>query len=193
MLRRALSLILLVWVLGFIVFAVTLPAPFDGATAPDKAASGVVVLTGAEGRIARGLYVLRRGWAGRMLVAGVDPEVDRASFMQHYHVPPALMACCIVLGTESVDTRSNALEARRWIVALRIASVRLVTSDWHIRRAAWELRQVLPPAIVVTEDAVRTRPSFNILFIEYCKLSAQRALAVRRWLRDRLARVVHAA
>jgi len=191
MLRRLLSLILLCWVLGFIVFAVTLPKPTDGLPAgigapgvetggAPVASSAVIVLTGAEGRIARGLDVLRRGWAGQMLVSGVDPEVQPPEFATDYHVEPRLMQCCISLGSESVDTRSNAQEALKWVELRHITTVRLVTSDWHMRRAAWELRRVLPPNVSLIEDAVPTRPSLKTLFMEYCKLLARRVAALRR-------------
>ena len=184
MLRRLFSLTVLCWVLGFIAFAVTLPKPVDGpagrATAAGAAsASAVIVLTGGEGRIARGLEVLRRGWAARMLVSGVDPEVRPQEFAARYRVEPRLMQCCITLGTESVDTRSNAQESLHWVADQHITSVRLVTSDWHMRRAYWELRRVLPGGVAVIEDAVATRPSLNILFVEYCKLIAQRIAALR--------------
>jgi uncharacterized SAM-binding protein YcdF (DUF218 family) len=170
MIRRFLSLIVLCWVLGFIVFAVTLPKAVDGSPSRSSAAGAVIVLTGAEGRIARGLEVLRRGWAGQMLVSGVDPEVQPREFVSHYRVAPQLMQCCITLGTESVDTRSNAQEALRWVDDRHVTSVRLVTSDWHMRRAYWELRRVLPAQVAIIEDAVPTRPSLNILFVEYCTL-----------------------
>ena len=188
MIRRLLSLIVLCWALGFIVFAVTLPKAADvppvsvaGKTGPAAAppASAVIVLTGGEGRIARGLEVLRRGWAGQMLVSGVDPEVQPGEFAAKYRVDAHLMQCCITLGTESVDTRSNALESLRWVQDRRITSVRLVTSDWHMRRADWELRRVLPAHVTVIEDAVPTRPSLNTLFLEYSKLLAQRIAGLR--------------
>ena len=54
-------------------------------------------------------------------------------------------------------------------------SLRVVTSDWHMRRAVMELRRVLPPGISIAEDAVPTRPTLRILFTEYHKLIA-------RWL-----------
>ncbi|MEY2942681.1 MAG: hypothetical protein RLY97_695 [Pseudomonadota bacterium] len=169
MLRRAVSLILLLWALGFIVFAVSLPKPMG------KGASGaIVVLTGGEGRIDRGLALLRGKAAGRMLVAGVDPEVKPREFAAHYHVDAALMTCCITLGYQSVDTRSNAAEVADWVRENKLASIRLVTSDWHMRRAAWELAQRLPPTVTVETDAVTTKPTFNTLLLEYNKLIARR-------------------
>ena len=170
MLRRLLSLILLAWVLGFIVFSVTLPG-----AAGDQHTQGAVVLTGGEGRVDRGLGVLRQGWAGHLLISGVDPEVTAAQFASHYRVAPGIMACCITLGYQSVDTRSNALELAEWVAAGHYRSVRVITSDWHMRRARWEVGRVMPGDVTLVYDAVPTRPRLAVLFEEYCKLLARRA------------------
>jgi uncharacterized SAM-binding protein YcdF (DUF218 family) len=167
--RRFVSLLLLVWVLGFIAFAAFLPRP-----AGDAHADGVIVLTGGEGRIARGLDTLHRGIARQMLVSGVDSEVTQAQFAALYKVNAATMRCCIQLGYDSVDTRSNATESIQWITDHHFKTVRLVTSDWHMRRAAFELARRTPPGVTIIEDALPTRPSLGILFTEYCKWLARR-------------------
>lgn len=166
--RRILSLLLLAWAFGFLWFALFLPRGMDG-----RKTDGIVVLTGGEGRIPRGLAVLRQGDAKTMLVAGVDREVKPREFATEYKVEPALMECCVTLGFESVDTRSNALEAARWIAQKKIRSVRLVTTDWHMRRAALDLQRAAPSGTEIVEDAVPSRPSFRILFLEYHKLLAR--------------------
>jgi uncharacterized SAM-binding protein YcdF (DUF218 family) len=168
MIRRIASSLLLAYLLGFLWFGIFLPAP----AAPVKT-DAVVVLTGSGGRIDRGLEVLKAGLAPRMLVSGVDREVRPAEFAAQYRVPMRTLRCCVTLGYESVDTRSNARESAQWIAAHHIGSVRLVTSDWHMRRAALDLAQVAPPQLKVIEDAVPTRPSFKVLFLEYHKLLAR--------------------
>lgn len=169
MIRRVFSILLLTWVLGFAWFAVMLPQPRDGGRT-----DAVVVLTGGGGRIDRGLMALDQGWARQMLVSGVDKEVRPHEFALQYKVPPARMACCVTLGFDSVDTRSNAGETARWIERNKIKSVRLVTTDWHMRRAAFELARSTPDGIVVLRDAVRSKPSLRTLFLEYHKLLARR-------------------
>lgn len=173
MLRRLTSLALIVWALGFVWFAIALPRP-AGATKTDV----VVVPTGGEGRIDRGMEALRRGWTGKMLVSGVDSEVKPREFAAHYRVEPRLMACCVTLGFESVDTRSNAQEIAGWLAVTKARSVRLVTTDWHMRRIAFELGRVAPDGVTVIEDAVVSRPSFWILFLEYHKLLAARVASL---------------
>jgi len=171
--RRLLSLVLLVWLLGFFGFALFLPRP-----AGHEHTDGVIALTGAPGRIARGLSVLRAAEAPRMLVSGVDSEVTEAQFAGEYTVPPGLFACCLTLGYESFDTRSNAHEAAAWVARYRIKSVRLVTTDWHMRRAAFDLKRAGPNQLVIVEDAVPSHPSMKMLFIEYNKF----VVRVMAWL-----------
>jgi uncharacterized SAM-binding protein YcdF (DUF218 family) len=170
MFKRLLILILLAWALGFAWFALALPQPRQGGKT-----DGVVVLTGGDGRIARGLTVLRKGWARRLLVSGVDREVKPAEFVVAYKIAPEQMACCVTLGFESVDTRSNAREAARWIASGKLRSVRLVTTDWHMRRAAYELDLMKPKGVTVIRDAVASQPSLETLFTEYHKLLARYA------------------
>jgi hypothetical protein len=91
------------------------------------------------------------------------------------------MACCVTLGFESIDTRSNALEASRWIAAEHLTSVRLVTTDWHMRRAVFDLSVAAPKGLIILPDAVPSHPSLKTLFIEYHKLLARMAAWLAGW------------
>jgi uncharacterized SAM-binding protein YcdF (DUF218 family) len=68
-----------------------------------------------------------------------------------------------------VDTRSNALETAAWAKRNKVTTLRLVTHDWHMRRAKMELAIALPDSIDVIPDAVPTQPSLYVLFREYNK------------------------
>lgn len=173
MFRRALSLLFLVWAIGFLWFVVALPRAADGVTT-----DAVIVPTGGPGRIARGLAVLDRGLAKKMLVSGVDPEVRPQEFAVQFGVSPRTMACCVTLGFAAVDTRSNAAETAKWVAQNEVRSLRLVTTDWHMRRAAGELDRTLPDHVTVIRDAVPSQPDLGTLFLEYHKLIASRAAGV---------------
>ncbi|WP_239807356.1 YdcF family protein [Croceicoccus hydrothermalis] len=168
MLRRIFAFNLLAWALGFAWFALVLPQP-----AGDTRTDAVVVLTGGAGRIERGLDVLERGWADRMLISGVDPEVKPEELAAEYDIPADLLQCCIALGYDAVDTRSNADEAAMWADAQGYRTLRLVTSDWHMRRALFDVKQTLDPGMTVLVDAVPTEPSMFMLFLEYHKFVAR--------------------
>lgn len=167
--RRLFSLLVIAWALGFIWFALFLPRPVTEPVRTD----GVVALTGGGGRIPHALEVLERGRAARLLVSGVDREVRPREFAAEYKVSDRLMLCCVVLGYDAVDTRTNAVEATRWVKENRLRSVRLVTTDWHMRRATFDLSAEAPTSLIIVEDAVPSKPSFRILFIEYNKYVAR--------------------
>ena len=171
MISRAVSLLLLLYALGFVLFAFTLGKP---APANAQATDAAVVLTGGSGRIEHAIDVVRQGKAGRLLVAGADPSVTKRDLAQRIPGSAPLLKCCIDLGSESVDTRSNAEEAGRWLAKHRFHSLRLITSDWHMRRARYEFRRVLGSRYELVPDAVRTEPSFFTLFGEYNKYVLRR-------------------
>ena len=167
MIRRGFALLVLVWALGFLWFAVFLPSPADQQTT-----DAVIVPTGGAGRIAQGLKVIDDDLARMMLVSGVDREVTPQEFAIEFEVDPKVMECCVTLGFAAVDTRSNAAEIAQWVKQNKVASLRLVTTDWHMHRAASELDRALPDNVTVIRDAVPSEPNLATLFLEYHKLLA---------------------
>jgi uncharacterized SAM-binding protein YcdF (DUF218 family) len=164
MIRRILALALVAWALGFALFVILLPMP-AGKTKTD----GIVVPTGAQGRIARGMDLIAKGRARRMLITGVDRQVKPAELAEAQHVSLRTMACCVDLGREASDTRSNANETTAWVWRHKYKSVRLVTSDWHMPRAQFELERALGDTATVLPDAVRSDASLAVLLREYNK------------------------
>ena len=114
-----------------------------------------------------------------MLIAGADPAVTKRDLVRRLGGKRRLVDCCVDLGSESVDTRSNAEEARRWVERRGYRSIRLITSDWHMRRASYEFRRQFDKDVTIVPDAVRSEPRFVTLFGEYNKYILRR-LAV--WL-----------
>ena len=171
MITRLGSLFLLLYALGFVLFAFTLGKP---ASANNGTTDAAVVLTGGPGRIQQGIEVLKGGKAQRLLVAGADPAVTKPDLARQIKGSRKWLTCCVDLGSESVDTRSNAEEAQRWLLRHKYKSVRLITSDWHMRRAGYEFARVLGSEYQVVPDAVRSEPSFITLFGEYNKYLLRR-------------------
>jgi Uncharacterized conserved protein len=172
MISRLAALFLLLYAAFFLLFAFTLGKP-AAATAPVTDAA--VVLTGGSGRIERGIEVIRESKAKRLLVAGADPSVTKADLTRRIPNAGGLIKCCVDLGSESVDTRTNAEEAGRWLAKRGFHSVRLITSDWHMRRARYEFEKVLGRRYRLITDGVRSEPSFLTLFGEYNKYLLRRA------------------
>lgn len=172
MIGRLVSFLVIAWVLGFALFVVTLPRPADNRTT-----DAIVALTGGANRIERGVALLQAHRARRMLVSGVDQAVRPHELALRVHAPARLFDCCVDLGREAVDTRSNAAETADWLHRHHYASVRLVTTDWHMARARFELDHALAggPPVAVLPDAVRSDPSFTTLLNEYNKYLLRRA------------------
>lgn len=169
MIVRLLALLVLLYLLGFLVFGVTLGRP-----AGDQRTDAAVVVTGGSGRIERGVAVVGKGEAKRLLIAGADPSVSKSDLARLLKLDPKILACCVDLGSESVDTRSNAEEAKRWLDAHHFRSFRLITSDWHMRRTRYEFNRVFGDGYTIVPDAVHTEPQFMTLFSEYNKYILRR-------------------
>ncbi|MDH7640094.1 YdcF family protein [Sphingomonas oryzagri] len=165
MIRRLIALLILLWGLGFAVFALTLPRPIG-----DRQTDAIVVLTGGAGRLDRGIDLLARHQAQRLFVSGTDRTVRKKELAVRTGRPVALFDCCVDLGKESVDTRSNATETAKWLEAHHYRSVRLITTDWHMPRAHSDLNRALKGYdVTVVPDAIRSQPGFMTLFTEYNK------------------------
>lgn len=167
MIKRVISLLFLAWVLGFAWFALLPPMP-----APAQKTDAIVVLTGGPGRIDRGLNLLEEKQAERLFISGVAREVKPRELAAEYDRPLSLFNCCVALGFEAEDTRSNATEVANWVNRRSYNSVRLVTTDWHMRRAEFELRRHIDKNVTIIPDAVRSQPNFRTLFREYHKYLA---------------------
>ena len=171
MIARFAAFVVVIYALGFAFFSVSLGSPAAAKTAPVQA---IVVITGGPQRIEHGVELLAAGEGTRMLIAGADPAVTKADLIRRIGGQGRLFRCCVDLGSESVDTRSNAEEARRWLEKHDYKSLRLVTSDWHMRRARYEFRRSLGKNYRVIPDAVRTEPGLTTLFSEYNKYLLRR-------------------
>jgi uncharacterized SAM-binding protein YcdF (DUF218 family) len=162
---RILALFLAAYAIGYGAFALTLPGP-----AADERTEAIVVLTGGPGRLERGFERMERGLAGNMLISGVPRTVRPQDYAAQYHVDPSRFPGRIALGQDSVDTRSNAEEVARWLARRHYRSIRLVTSDVHMRRARYEIGRKVGPEISIVTDAVATSPDLRQSFAEYNKL-----------------------
>lgn len=173
MMLRIVATLFLVWTFGFGWFVATTPGPVG-----DVATDAVIVPTGAAGRIQRGLEVLDKGWSERMLVSGVDPDVTPGEFAAQFNVSRRRMRCCVELGFAAEDTRGNAQEIAQWVIDNDIRTVRFVTSDWHMRRAASELDRRLPQHILVIQDAVPSPLRIRTSVVEYHKWAASEVVGL---------------
>lgn len=151
--RAAVMLVALLaagYALGFIVFVAKLDrhAPFDVSPA-----DAIVALTGGEGRIAEAVKLLDDGKGARLLITGVHPEVKLSALKKAVHSPSDKFDCCVDLGRQAEDTIGNATETATWVRVHKYHSIILVTSTYHMPRAALELQRTMPD-IAITRFSV---------------------------------------
>ena len=83
MIVRAAAAALLLWIAGFMAFALFLPQP-----APDGIVTdGIVVMTGGRGRVERGLRLLEAKQAKRLLISGADRRVRPHELAVQFKAP----------------------------------------------------------------------------------------------------------
>lgn len=130
-------------------------------TDPSHAADAVVVLGGgvnedgtlpelALTRVRRALEQYEAGVAPRVILSGrcglaaPPPKVTEAAAMADYLRASGVPERALLLEEESRDTLGNAYYVReRFLEPNGWRSIRVVTSDFHLSRAAWVFRKIL--------------------------------------------------
>lgn len=166
----------LAWLAGLVWFAEAIPKEVDD---PDTVTDAVVVLTGGAGRLTTGIDLMERHRAKKLFVSGVYQGVDVSQILKVARRQGSELDCCLVLGHTADDTRGNAEETARWVRAEGYRSLRLVTSNYHMRRSLLEFRRtmpdvrVLPHPVFPSEFKARSwwnwPGTFQLVVTEYCK------------------------
>ena len=187
--RRALlgvlALAAVVLVADFLAFVHQMPAI---EAAPARNADGIVALTGGPFRINDALDLLAAGHGKRLLISGVNPLTRPGEISRLVPEHERWFTCCVDIDY-STNTVGNAVETRRWVKARGFQSLIVVTANFHIPRAMFELGHELPDVALVpfgvVSDKVRVEAwwenpeTARLLFLEYLKYIVAR---VRFWL-----------
>ncbi|MCP4924278.1 MAG: YdcF family protein [bacterium] len=174
----ALGGIVFLGIFGFALFVVDMvQAPQDTSTKTD----GIVVLTGGSERIKKGLLLLHKGLAPQLFISGVHKGVRRTDILRKvsWEVPQNT----VTLGYQALDTQGNALEINQWCQKTGVQTVRLVTSNYHMRRSLQELRHILETSKDVIAHPVKPsawnknpwwkkQSGWELVFGEYIKYLA---------------------
>ena len=116
-----------------------------GGVAPDGSLSRF-----SETRVARAVELYEAGIAPRLILSGrcglgaAEPPVTEASAMAAWARARGLPEDALLLEEDARDTLGNAYFVReQFLVPNGWRSIRVVTSDFHLSRAAWVFRKVL--------------------------------------------------
>jgi uncharacterized SAM-binding protein YcdF (DUF218 family) len=114
------------------------------------------VLTGGEGRIQEGYRAWSGGAARELYILGAGRRVPLAKIVPGISTIPAGALARIHVEGWSENTMENAFSAKSAVGEGKYSSVILVTSDYHVPRAALVFRKVLPQGVSLS--AIRVRP-----------------------------------
>lgn len=156
--------LIILWSLGFCAYLYDMRS--DNITSSKT--DGIIVLTGAKGRINLGLDILFSNQAQRMLITGVRNDFRLDSYLKENYT---VLRPQIDLGYQAFNTAGNALEAKEWIEKNRLSRVVLVTSDYHKRRALLEFFYLLPTLKIVptTTNSSDETPNVWRLVLKLCR------------------------
>ncbi len=164
---------------GFAAFVlhVSRAAPPDTIVKVD----GIVVLTGkGGGRLSAGGDLLKKQYAERLLVSGVNPATTPVQVQELLGLGDELYQCCVDLDYEAEDTIGNGLETANWARALGYENIILVTSAYHMPRAKLEISGAMKEINIIAYPVKSDKdanapwwgglPLWNRYFREYGKL-----------------------
>jgi uncharacterized SAM-binding protein YcdF (DUF218 family) len=167
---------LVVLIGGFLWFAFHIA---NEETPLNRAADGIVALTGGASRITDAVELLASGRGRRLLITGVAPTTSTAELVRLAPDHGRWFGCCIDLGYAAVNTVGNAAEIRDWARRRRFRSLVVVTSGYHMPRAMLEIGHRLPDVTLIPFPVVagqsRAEPwwshagTLKVLFFEYLK------------------------
>ncbi|HEU0117060.1 MAG TPA: YdcF family protein [Alphaproteobacteria bacterium] len=166
------------WLLGLLVFVADVNgmAEVEDAAAPTDA---IVVLTGGSERIDAGLQLLKAGKGHKLFISGVHPGLKLDQLLTGQTVPKDLHDCCIILGHAAETTIGNAEETQTWMGIENYHSMRLVTSNYHMRRSLMIFHAAMPEMKIVPSPVVpdsvkldrwwQRHGTASLLIVEYDK------------------------
>jgi uncharacterized SAM-binding protein YcdF (DUF218 family) len=172
----ALVVALLVLIGGFLWFALHIAKEESSL---DRAADGIVALTGGASRIADAVELLASGRGRRLLITGVGATTNTAELVRLAPDYERWFSCCVDLDYTAINTVGNAAQTRRWARERGFRSLVVVTSDYHMPRAMLEIGHRLPDVTLIPFPVVSGQSSASprwsnagnakILVFEYLK------------------------
>ena len=129
---------------SFQQFVLTLPNADTKITQP---IDGLVVATGGQLRIQRGVELLAGGKADRMLISGVGKGITKELLKENLALSShqaKFYDCCVEIEFTAADTNGNAEATFEWMQKHGLEDILLVSANYHLPRAEIIFKQYLP-------------------------------------------------
>ncbi len=128
----------------------------SGALSPEVKAEAIVVLTGGKARVEHGLDMLAAKAAPVLFISGVGEHVTEAQILAEHGTTATLRALMdgegeIILDRVSKSTVSNADQTNAFLKKRGIHRIRLITANYHMKRATQEFRDANPELVILAD------------------------------------------
>ena len=173
-------LILGVALASFQLFVLTLP---NADVKRVQQIDGLVVATGGQSRIQKGVELLAGGKADRMLISGVGKGVSKELLKENLALSSrqsSFFDCCVEIEFSATDTNGNAKATSEWMQKHELKNILLVSANYHLPRAKIIFKRHLPkdsihfqavnPPDLKLSDWYTNWQTSKLLMKEYLKL-----------------------
>ena len=129
---------------SFQKFVLTLPNDDTKISVP---IDGLVVATGGQLRIQKGVELLAGGKADRMLISGVGKGITKELLKENLAISnrqASFFDCCVEIEFTATDTNGNAEATFEWMQKHELDDILLVSANYHLPRAELIFKQYLP-------------------------------------------------
>ena len=129
---------------SFQKFVLTLPNDDTKLSAP---IDGLVVATGGQLRIQKGVELLAGGKADRMLISGVGKGITKELLKENLAISnrqARFFDCCVEIEFTATNTNGNAQATFEWMQKHALDDILLVSANYHLPRAELIFKQYLP-------------------------------------------------
>ncbi|NJR20463.1 MAG: YdcF family protein [Hyphomonadaceae bacterium] len=111
---------------------------------------GAAALTGgSDARVRTGVRLVESAEVPRLLISGVNHVATSEQIRLVAGGSMATFACCVDLGRDAVDTVGNADEVATWVQRHRVKRLILITENYHMPRALFEVQRKIPDITIV--------------------------------------------
>ena len=148
---------------------------FNTATNINKI-DGIVVLTGDQYRIAKGIELLKNYPDKKLLISGVNKNINAIDIMKKFPNNKNFFECCIAIGKDAKNTFENIIETFKWMKSNEFTSIIIVTSDYHVPRVKLEINRFIDNQEIFYEvvkndetDSIQRLKKITLEYIKYIR------------------------
>ena len=166
--------LILILILSHFIFFLSLIKNFKIDYSVTTGIDSIVVLTGDKFRISRGMEILSNGIGKKLLLSGVNKNINLINIKNEFPKYDKFFQCCVDIDNISSNTFQNSKQTFLWLEKNNYDSVLIVSSDYHLPRTKLEFNRFLDKKKIYfhpvnSNSDVDTIGKIKKLFLEYIK------------------------